>query len=584
MTCDREQLSYYVDGELDPDEVRQLQQHLAECERCRVDLATYRQLDDEVSRLESRRAPSELRRRIYHQVEERRRARARWGWAAPLVPAVPLTVGFVLVAGGVIVWRSLPPGSAPIMTAAFAVQETPDSLEGLRVELVFDRPVAADSLGQAITFDPPLAVSQRVQENKVELIPEAPIQAGSSYRVTVSNVRDRQGNAQSEAVVLNLTTGSAPQVVQESSPAEPARGAPPASAPPAGRSTQLAPLAGARGQGPGAGAAPDPRPSAPDPWAPTPDTRPTPAPSAAAQVAATTIPTPALPTATLGSAAPPTPTGLATGVMVAAEAGGAGGGSAAALTPRALASVPSTDGSAPFTPPSPGPQVSGVGCQVSGEPAPTTRPSTPDTWNPTPGCSTPTPRATAEAAVPATTPLPPTPTDTALAALVATPSSTPAASSTASPAAAVTADLLTANPDLQRRLGAPVAPERAIRLSEQSFQGGLMLHRTDTDVIYSLIRSTARWTSYPDTWRPGEVLPPVGPRPPGTFEPLRGFGKIWREQPSVKLQLGWPVYEEQIATGSLQPFEQGTLLRPGSAVAYALLDDGTWRGVPDPRR
>ena len=31
-------------------------------------------------------------------------------------------------------------------------------------------------------------------------------------------------------------------------------------------------------------------------------------------------------------------------------------------------------------------------------------------------------------------------------------------------------------------------------------------------------------------------------------------------------------------------FEHGTLLRPGSAVAYALLEDGTWRGVPDPRR
>ena len=72
-----------------------------------------------------------------------------------------------------------------------------------------------------------------------------------------------------------------------------------------------------------------------------------------------------------------------------------------------------------------------------------------------------------------------------------------------------------------------------------------MLARADQGLIYVLVRATSRWSSAPNTFRPGDVLAPVGERPPGTFEPLHGFGKIWREQPAVKLQLGWPVYDER---------------------------------------
>jgi anti-sigma factor RsiW len=388
MTCDREKLSYYVDGELDPDEVRQLQQHLADCEQCQADLAAFRQVNDALSRLPQDRAPSELRRLVYHGVEERRRARLRWGWAAPLVgPTVPLTAGFFVLVGGILVWRTLSPSSSPVMTAAFAVQQAPDTLDGLRVELVFDRAVAADSVAQGIAIDPPLAVSQNVSDNKVELVPEEPMAVGSSYRVTVSNVRDQRGNVQSEPVVFSLTVGPTARLVQESSP---------------------------------------------------------------------------------GDLAPP-----ATTVV--------------------------------------------------------------------------------QAAVPA------------------------ARASTA-------ASLLQANRDLGRQLGASVGPEREVMLSEQAFQGGEMLYQADTDTICALVRSNGRWLSFPNTWRPGEVLAPAGPRPPGTFEPLRGFGKVWRDQPSVKLQLGWPVYEDRSANGTVQAFEHGALVRTADAVAYALFDDGTWRVLPDPHR
>jgi hypothetical protein len=55
---------------------------------------------------------------------------------------------------------------------------------------------------------------------------------------------------------------------------------------------------------------------------------------------------------------------------------------------------------------------------------------------------------------------------------------------------------------------------------------------------------------------------------------------VWREQPAVKLQLGWPVYEERSAGGSLQAFQNGTLLRSAHGIAYVLFNDGSWRSLP----
>jgi hypothetical protein len=146
------------------------------------------------------------------------------------------------------------------------------------------------------------------------------------------------------------------------------------------------------------------------------------------------------------------------------------------------------------------------------------------------------------------------------------------------------AGLLEVAPGLQERLGRPTSSEHQIQLSEQAFQSGAMLTRSDLSLVYILVRSTGRWTSTPSTVRPGDVLAPAGERPPGTLEPLRAFGKVWREQPAVKLQLGWPVYEERRTPGTIQGFEGGLLLRSSFGVIYALVNDGTWRTLTEPRR
>jgi hypothetical protein len=426
MSCDRERLSHYLDGELSPDEVGQLGAHLTTCQRCTADLATYRGQRDAIGRLPSPRSPGGLRRAVNQKIEARRRS--RWGWAGGLSrPAVTFATGFTLVLGPLLISGGLRPATPPVLTAAFVVQEAPDSLEGLRIELEFDRGVAADSVSQAIRIHPSLPFSERVHDRRVELILQTPLQPGSVHHVLVENVRDERGAVQREPIVLNLTAGPTASLVQESPPV-------------------------------------DPRPAGPPP----------------SQLADSQWTLPAL-SSNHGDASLP---------------------KSAEAAPAGRADMRSF--------------------------------------------------------------------------------STSASSLTAQPGR-VGPTLPNGSPELRQRLGIAHGAERAVQMAEQAFQGGAMLVRGDTNQVVVLIRSSGRWLSFPNTWRSGEVLANAGARPPGTLEPLRGFGKVWRDQPAVKLQLGWPVYEERHATGAVQVFDQGSLVRSSYGVVYALFNDGTWRSLPEPR-
>src|SRR5439155_22845104 len=52
MSCDRERLSYYLDGELSDEEISQLREHLAVCQRCAADLVALRKAQDSLKRLD----------------------------------------------------------------------------------------------------------------------------------------------------------------------------------------------------------------------------------------------------------------------------------------------------------------------------------------------------------------------------------------------------------------------------------------------------------------------------------------------------------------------------------------------------
>ena len=451
MNCDPERLSHFRDGELSPEEARQVRAHLAGCRRCTERLAEYDEIERSVRRLNAGPPSSELRRRIYARVDQRRRRKAgAWTRRGLLTPLALAGTTAVLIVAGLVVVPLLTAGAPPIMTAAFAVQESPDSLEGLRLELVFDRAVAPDSVREAIQIEPPLPIEQRVLDNKVELIPTAPLQPNASYRLIVSNVRDLRGHGQPAPVVLSLSAGPDPILIQESTPA--------------------------------------PQPAA-EP--------------AVAEVAEARV--------SEGSS-----------LQAAAESLLESSRSARPL----IASEPALGRFVPAPAVPAGREVLGAGLPI-GAPLPGGR-----------------------------------------AAAPATPHDLQA--------------LLAAMPDLRLQLGRPGGPSRLLHLSEQTYQGGGMLARADADEVIVLVRGDGRWSSFANGWRPGDVLAPIGARPPGTLEPLRGFGRVWRDQPSVRLQLGWPVYEERGGEASLQRFERGLLIQSPHGVLYALFDDGTWRTLPSP--
>jgi len=130
--------------------------------------------------------------------------------------------------------------------------------------------------------------------------------------------------------------------------------------------------------------------------------------------------------------------------------------------------------------------------------------------------------------------------------------------------------------NVSSRLGCPTAVEVSVWTAEESFQGGYMYWRDDTDTIY-VIYNNGTWQSFSDTWTSGDaewdssIVPPYG-----LFQPKRGFGKVWRDNSAVRSTLGWAVNEERGFQGSAQSFNGGTMLFSNTMGIYVLYSDGRW--------
>jgi hypothetical protein len=118
-------------------------------------------------------------------------------------------------------------------------------------------------------------------------------------------------------------------------------------------------------------------------------------------------------------------------------------------------------------------------------------------------------------------------------------------------------------------------PATAVNAVMQSFERGWMvwLENADGDnerEIFVLVHDGALY-SFTDTWQEGDAAedPALEP-PPGLLQPVRGFGKVWRENPLVRSRLGW-------ATASEQPFQatlQKEMVETPPSVGYLELLDG----------
>jgi hypothetical protein len=68
--------------------------------------------------------------------------------------------------------------------------------------------------------------------------------------------------------------------------------------------------------------------------------------------------------------------------------------------------------------------------------------------------------------------------------------------------------------------------------------------------------------------------------PEGRRQPERGFGKVWREHPEVRAQIGWAQAREEAITAQVQRFERGVMVRLGGGVVVTLLtgaeNSGAW--------
>jgi hypothetical protein len=91
--------------------------------------------------------------------------------------------------------------------------------------------------------------------------------------------------------------------------------------------------------------------------------------------------------------------------------------------------------------------------------------------------------------------------------------------------------------------GAPVTHQGA----HQLFQGGAMIWIPDIEArdIIIVIDNDNGWYIYDDTWDESqpENDPTLSP-PANLYQPVRGFGKVWREHPEVQGRLGWAIAGE----------------------------------------
>ncbi|MFQ5343407.1 MAG: hypothetical protein ACE5F6_17845, partial [Anaerolineae bacterium] len=142
------------------------------------------------------------------------------------------------------------------------------------------------------------------------------------------------------------------------------------------------------------------------------------------------------------------------------------------------------------------------------------------------------------------------------------------------------AELWATDPDVRQALGWAAEPEpRQISAAFQPFEGGVMIWRGDTQTIYVLYDDNS-WNGFEDTWTPDqpERDPTIQP-PEGREQPVRGFGKVWREQPGVRERLGWGLRSEEAYQSAVQNFERGTVLGVGASVfvlTHVAGEPATW--------
>jgi hypothetical protein len=116
----------------------------------------------------------------------------------------------------------------------------------------------------------------------------------------------------------------------------------------------------------------------------------------------------------------------------------------------------------------------------------------------------------------------------------------------------------------------PFNSEMIVPTAYQPFEHGAMLWVSRTTytqerLIYAFFND-GTFQQFDDTWREGQPVSGGLTPPTGLYEPVRGFGKVWREGTGARVRerLGWATGAEKGANGAYQRFEYGEMYWSGT--------------------
>jgi hypothetical protein len=95
------------------------------------------------------------------------------------------------------------------------------------------------------------------------------------------------------------------------------------------------------------------------------------------------------------------------------------------------------------------------------------------------------------------------------------------------------------------RWNCPEGPAAITNAAEQYFESGRMIWLEGEKRVYVLLNDGGLYT-YEDTWTAEQPTNDPSIKPPaGRYQPVRGFGKIWRTDLYIRSRLGWAMASEQ---------------------------------------
>lgn len=138
-----------------------------------------------------------------------------------------------------------------------------------------------------------------------------------------------------------------------------------------------------------------------------------------------------------------------------------------------------------------------------------------------------------------------------------------------------------AEPTLSAQIGCPLGSLLSYAAAVQTFERGMMIYVGSSPSAIYVLYNTDIYTRFADTWTDG--IDPVsgGETPPtGLYEPIRGFGKVWRNDTAVRNGLGWATQPETGTNVTLMLFQNGQMIALPTLGQIAIMTTaGTYRLV-----